>query len=68
MNIGSHLTKRALLNPGLEALVDETAGVRFNFGEDFQAGATQFVRMNLATSKAFITEGVRRMAASVPSE
>lgn len=46
----------------------EVGRVRFNFGEDFQAGATQFVRMNLATSKAFITEGVRRMAASVPSE
>ena len=40
--------------------------VRFNFGEDFAAGAEQFVRMNLATSKTLITEGVTRMAASVP--
>jgi hypothetical protein len=29
MNVGSHLSKRAELNPGLEALVDEAAGRRF---------------------------------------
>jgi acyl-CoA synthetase (AMP-forming)/AMP-acid ligase II len=33
MNIGSHLTKRALLNPGLEALVDIAAGLRLSFAE-----------------------------------
>lgn len=39
--------------------------VRFNFGTDFDAAANQFVRMNLATSPELITEGVRRMAASL---
>jgi acyl-CoA synthetase (AMP-forming)/AMP-acid ligase II len=33
MNVGSHLTKRAMLNPGLEALVDEAAGRRFTYAE-----------------------------------
>lgn len=33
MNVGSHLTKRAELNPDLEALVDDTAGRRFTFAE-----------------------------------
>jgi non-ribosomal peptide synthetase component F len=33
MNVGSHLSKRALLNPGLEALVDDAAGRRFTFAE-----------------------------------
>ncbi|GBE66058.1 long-chain-fatty-acid--CoA ligase FadD13 [Mycobacterium sp. MFM001] len=33
MNVGSHLSKRAELNPGLEALVDEAAGLRFTFTE-----------------------------------
>ncbi|VAZ83525.1 acyl-CoA synthetase [Mycobacterium persicum] len=33
MNVGSHLRKRAELNPALEALVDETAGRRFTFAE-----------------------------------
>jgi acyl-CoA synthetase (AMP-forming)/AMP-acid ligase II len=33
MNVGSHLSKRAELNPSLEALVDETAGRRFTFAE-----------------------------------
>ena len=32
MNVGSHLSKRAELNPGVEALVDEAAGRRFTFG------------------------------------
>jgi acyl-CoA synthetase (AMP-forming)/AMP-acid ligase II len=31
MNVGSHLSKRALLNPGLEALVDVAAGRRYTF-------------------------------------
>ncbi|MCC2594491.1 aminotransferase class I/II-fold pyridoxal phosphate-dependent enzyme [Tessaracoccus sp. OS52] len=39
--------------------------VRFNFGTDFDAAAKQFVRMNVATSPALITEGVQRMAASL---
>jgi len=33
MNVGSHLSKRAELNPDLEALVDDTAGRRFTFAE-----------------------------------
>ncbi len=33
MNVGAHLSKRALLNPDLEALVDEAAGRRFSFAE-----------------------------------
>ena len=33
MNVGTHLAKRALLNPGLEALVDEAAGRRFTYAE-----------------------------------
>ena len=33
MNVGSHLSKRAELNPGLEALVDDGAGLRFTFAE-----------------------------------
>ena len=33
MNIGAHLSKRALLNPDLEALVDDAAGRRFSFAE-----------------------------------
>ena len=33
MNVGSHLSKRAELNPGLEALVDDAAGLRLTFAE-----------------------------------
>ena len=33
MNVGSHLAKRAELNPGLEALVDDAAGRRFSYAE-----------------------------------
>jgi acyl-CoA synthetase (AMP-forming)/AMP-acid ligase II len=33
MNVGAHLSKRALLNPDLEALVDDAAGRRFSFAE-----------------------------------
>ncbi len=33
MNVGSHLSKRAELNPGLEALVDDVTGRRFTFSE-----------------------------------
>jgi hypothetical protein len=33
MNVGAHLTKRAELNPGLEALVDDAAAQRFTFAE-----------------------------------
>ncbi len=33
MNIGAHLTKRAQLNPDLEAIVDGAAGRRFTFAE-----------------------------------
>ena len=43
----------------------EVGRVRFNFGTEFSPDAGQFVRMNLATSKELITEGVSRMAASL---
>ena len=33
MNVGSHLSKRAELNPDLEALVDHAAGRRFTFAQ-----------------------------------
>jgi O-succinylbenzoate-CoA ligase len=33
MNVGGHLSKRAHLNPRLEALVDEAAGRRFTYAE-----------------------------------
>jgi O-succinylbenzoate-CoA ligase len=33
MNVGANLSKRAHLNPDLEALVDEAAGQRFSFAE-----------------------------------
>ncbi|HET9875158.1 MAG TPA: long-chain fatty acid--CoA ligase [Mycobacterium sp.] len=33
MNVGSHLSKRAALNPNLEAVVDVAAGRRFTFAE-----------------------------------
>ncbi len=45
----------------------EVGRVRFNFGADFAPEASQHVRVNLATSKELITEGVRRMAASLPN-
>ena len=32
-NVGAHLAKRALLNPGLEALVDVSAGRRLTYAE-----------------------------------
>ncbi|MFF6998255.1 MalY/PatB family protein [Streptomyces sp. NPDC008313] len=38
--------------------------VALNAGADFGTGGAGFVRMNLATSSALITEGVRRMAAA----
>lgn len=43
----------------------EVGRVRFNFGTEFGSDATQFVRINLASSREIISEGVRRMAASV---
>ena len=33
MNVGLHLSKRAELNPRQEALVDDSAGLRFTFAE-----------------------------------
>ena len=43
----------------------EKAKVRFGQGTDYAPSATQFVRVNLATSKEIISEAVRRMAASL---
>lgn len=43
----------------------ETGRVRFNFGSEFAPDATQFVRVNLATSREIIAEAVGRMAATV---
>ncbi|WP_232548001.1 MalY/PatB family protein [Propioniciclava soli] len=39
--------------------------VALNAGEDFGPAYGQFVRMNLATSEEMLTQGVRRMAASL---
>ncbi|MDO5092376.1 MAG: aminotransferase class I/II-fold pyridoxal phosphate-dependent enzyme [Propionibacteriaceae bacterium] len=52
-----------LKNPGQEFY--QKGRVRFGMGTDYDPAATQFVRVNLATSKELITEGVRRMAASL---
>ncbi len=41
------------------------ARVALNYGTDFGADYGQFVRMNLATAPAIITEAVERMAASL---
>lgn len=43
----------------------EVGRVRFNFGTDFGPDSAQFVRINLATSREIISEGVKRMAASL---
>ena len=39
--------------------------MRFGQGTDYDPAATQFVRVNLATSQEIISEAVRRMAASL---
>lgn len=39
--------------------------VRFNFGREFSPDTTQFVRVNLATSREIIAEAVERMASSL---
>lgn len=41
------------------------ARVRFNLGREFAPDATQFVRVNLAASRAVISEAVERMSASL---
>ncbi len=52
MNVGSHLSKRAELNPGLEALVDEAAGLRFTFAElNERADRTAHVLTGLGLAK-----------------
>lgn len=43
----------------------EVGRVRFGPGTDYDPLATQHVRVNLGTSKELITEGVKRMAASL---
>lgn len=43
----------------------EHGRVRFGPGTDYDPDATQYVRVNLGTSTALITEGVLRMAASL---
>ncbi len=43
----------------------EVGRVRFGPGTDYDPLATQHVRVNLGTSKELISEGVRRMAASL---
>lgn len=43
----------------------EVGRVRFGPGTDYDRDATQHVRVNLGTSTELITEGVRRMAASL---
>ena len=52
MNVGSHLTKRAILDPGLEALVDVGADVRYTFAElDERANRSAHVLAELGLSK-----------------
>jgi acyl-CoA synthetase (AMP-forming)/AMP-acid ligase II len=52
MNVGSHLTKRAILDPGLDALVDIGADVRYTFAElDERATRSAHVLAELALSK-----------------
>jgi acyl-CoA synthetase (AMP-forming)/AMP-acid ligase II len=52
MNVGAHLTKRAELNPGLEALVDQAAGRRFTFAElDGRADRAAHVLTGLGLAK-----------------
>ena len=52
MNVGSHLTKRAVLDPGLEALVDIGADVRYTFAElDERANRSAHVLSELGLSK-----------------
>lgn len=52
MNVGSHLSKRAELNPGLEALVDDAAGLRFTFAElDQRADRAAHVLTGLGLAK-----------------
>lgn len=43
----------------------EVGRVRFNFGTDFAPESAQFVRVNLASSREIISEGIRRMATSL---
>lgn len=53
---------RAGADPAAAALA---AGLAVNPGGDFGDGGRGFVRLNLATSTAVLTEGVRRLAAAV---
>lgn len=41
--------------------------VRFSFGQEFGPDSVQFVRVNLASSREIITEGIRRMAKTLVS-
>lgn len=50
-------------NPGRH--FHEKGRVRFNLGTEFDQDATQYVRINVATSKELINEGVHRMATSL---
>lgn len=43
----------------------EVGRVRFNLGTDFDPASRQYVRINVATSRELIAEGVARMAASL---
>lgn len=55
---------------GLEDPTDhfhKVGRVRFNPGTAFDPAAVQFVRINAGTSPELITEGVRRMASSLPA-
>ena len=52
INVGSHLSKRAELNPGLEALVDDATGRRFTFSElDARADRTAHLLVGLGLTK-----------------
>src|SRR6476469_5023189 len=52
INVGSHLSKRAELNPGPEALVDDATGRRFTFSElDARADRTAHLLVGLGLTK-----------------
>ena len=64
MNVGSHLAKRAELNPGLEALVDDAAGRRFTYAELERPGRPRRPRAD--RTRAGQGRPRRRAAAELP--
>jgi cysteine-S-conjugate beta-lyase len=50
--------------PEVIARVEKTAGIATNYGPTFGAGGELFLRFNIATTRANITEAVARMHAA----